>query len=327
MRRGIPPGLPGTATERTPGRHESGYMPIRQRIDSLLEQGDLQSILDLSREYVKTVGDRLGDYPMVLAQWEETNPDLLRKLLARTWDRLDRSTQKLFMHLMLNMIHRVSESELPREGTPTGEQTSRPFDFEGDEIDLDRTMEQMVDCPVPAYDSIYVMNRKKRRICAVIILDASGSMQGENLSMAAIAVASMAMNLDGRDEYGVVLFSEKVNLFKSVTQRKPLDAVIRNVLDILPGGRTDIRLGLLAGLQEIHRSTVEQKTAVLITDGQQNAGGDPLPVARRFPRLHVINLPGGKAEFSERIARVGKGHFIPLRTLFDVPKAMIRCLG
>jgi hypothetical protein len=302
-------------------------MPIRQRIDSLMEEGDLQSIFDLSREYVKTVGDRLGDYPLILAQWEETNPDLLRKLLARTWDRLDRPTQKLFMHLMLNMIHRVSESQLPKEGTPTGEEKSQPFDYEGDEIDLDRTAEEMLDAPVPSYDSIYVMNRKKRRIGVVIILDASGSMQGENLSMAAVAVASMAMNLDGKDEYGVVLFSEKVNLFKSVTQGKPLDAVIRNVLDILPGGRTDIRLGLLAGLKEIHRSTVERKIAVLITDGQQNTGGDPLPVARRFPLLHVINLPGGKAEFSKRIARVGRGHFIPLRTLFDVPKAMIRCLG
>ena len=303
------------------------YLPIQERIKYLLEQGNLQAIYELSKEYVRTVGDMLNDYPLVLAQWEEANPELLRKLMVRTWDRLDKSVQKRFMHLMINMIHRVAKSEFLKAGVTTGEVQSQPFDFEGDEIDLDRTVESIVDNPIPSYENIYVLDRKKRKKSTVLIMDVSGSMQGEKLSMAAIAVASIAMNLDRKDEYSVVLFSEQVNILKRVDQQKPLDEVIRKVLEILPGGRTNIGLGLLAGLKEINRSVTEHKTAILLTDGQQNTGHDPLPLARRFPQLHVISLPGGKPSFAQEIARCGRGHFISLNNMLDVPKAILKCLA
>lgn len=300
--------------------------PLEQRIDELLRQGDLKAIFDISEEFSRVVGDMLGNYGLVLAQWEECDPDLLRKLLTRTWNRLDAPTKKQFLHLMIGMVYRVSKSELIRKGTPTGNVTTVPFTFEGDEIDLDRTLDATVESPVPSYDNIFVLDRKKYRKAAVIMMDASGSMQGENLSMAAIAVASLAMNLDARDEYGVVLFSEKVNIFKRVDQAMPLDRIINEIMNILPGGRTNIELGLSAGLKEIQRSTINGKIGILLTDGQQNVGFDPLLIAGKFPKLHVINLPGGKAEFSKKIAERGRGSFNSLRSIFDVPKAIIKCL-
>jgi len=268
----------------------------------------------------------LGNYGLVLAQWEECNPELLRKLLTRTWNRLDAPTRKQFLHLMISMIYRVSKSELVRKGTPTGDVTTVPFMFEGDEIDLDRTLDATVENPLPSYDNIFVLDRKKYRKAAVIMMDASGSMQGENLSMAAIAVTSLAMNLDARDEYGVVLFSEKVNIFKRLDQAMPLDQLINRVLNILPEGRTNIGLGLSAGLREIQRSTIDSKIGILLTDGQQNVGQDPLKLAGKFQKLHVINLPGGKPDFSKKIAESGRGNFIPLKNMFDVPKAIVQCL-
>lgn len=63
------------------------------------------------------------------------------------------------------------------------------------------------------------------------MMDASGSMQGDNLSIAAISFTSLAMNRDARDEYGVVLFSEKVNVFKRVDQSMHLDQAINRVLN------------------------------------------------------------------------------------------------
>ena len=164
--------------------------PLEQRIDELLRQGNLKAILDISEEFSRVVGDMLGNYGLVLAQWEECDPDLLRKLLTRTWNRLDAPTKKQFLHLMISMVYRVSISELIRKGTPTGDVTTVPFTFEGDEIDLDRTLDATVESPLPSYDNIFVLDRKKYRKAAVIMMDASGSMQGENLSMAAIAVTA-----------------------------------------------------------------------------------------------------------------------------------------
>ena len=301
-------------------------LPLERRIDELLRQGDLKAILDISEEFSRTVGNMLGNYGLVLAQWEECDPELLRKLLTRTWNRLDTPTRKQFLHLMIRMVYRVSKSELVRKGTPTGDVTTVPFTFEGDEIDLDRTLDATVENPLPSYDSIFVLDRKKYRKAAVIMMDASGSMQGENLSMAAIAVTSLAMNLDARDEYGVVLFSEKVNIFKRVDQAMPLDRVINEIMNIRPEGRTNIELGLSRGLKEIQRSTIDSKIGILLTDGQQNVGLDPLVVAGNFPKLHVINLPGGKPDLSKKMAECGRGSFIPLKSMFDVPKAIVKCL-
>ncbi len=301
-------------------------LPIERRIDDLLRQGDLKAVFDISEEYSRTVGRMLGNYGVLLAQWEESDPDLVRKLLTRTWNRLDAGIRKRFLHLMIGMIYRVSRSELIRRGTPTGDVATVPYAFSGDEIDLDRTIEATVEHPLPHYDNIFVIDRKKRKSATVIIMDASGSMQGEKLSMAAIAVTSLAANLDARDEYGVVLFSEKVNVCKRVDQAKPLDEVISTILNIRPEGRTNIGIGLLAGLTEIQRSTIDSRTGILLTDGGQNTGQDPLAVARRFPQLHVIALPGGNPELAGGIAARGRGRLISLKGIQDVPRAIARCL-
>lgn len=152
-------------------------------------------------------------------------------------------------------------------------------------------------------------------------------MHGLNLSLAAIAAASLSMNLNYRDEFGVVLFSEKVNVFKRIDQPKDLDQVISGVLDILPEGRTNIGLGLAAGVREIRRTNIENRIGILLTDGWQNIGHDPLRLAGQFPKLHVLNLPGGNPELSRKIAQAGRGLFLPLRDMFDVPHAVLTCLN
>jgi Mg-chelatase subunit ChlD len=295
-------------------------------IESMIQSGQMEMLVDFAQEHPGRVGDMLGNYRVVLAQWEKYNPDLLRKLLTLTWNRLDISTRKQFIHLMIRMVYRLSKSEISSKGIETGDIKVSPFNFQSDEIDLDRTLECMAEGQHLSYDNIFILDRKKRRKAAVIVMDASGSMQGINLSMAAIAVASLAMNLDYKDEYGVILFSEKVNIFKRIDQPKNIDKIISGVLDILPEGRTNIGLALSEGLREIRRTHIDHKVGILLTDGWQNMGLDPVTIASKFPRLHVINLPGGNPEFSMRIAKAGKGYFIPLRNMFDISKAIIKCL-
>jgi Mg-chelatase subunit ChlD len=288
---------------------------------------DIESILKISNEYPRAVGDMLENQQMALSEWEKSNPGLLKKLLVQTWDRLETDIKKSYLPIIINMIHKVSNSEMLRNGAPTGEYKTVPFNFEGDEIELDRTIEAIIENPVPSYRNIYISEKKKRKKASIIIIDASGSMQGENLSIAAIATASMAMNLDRKDEYGIVLFSEEVNQFKRVYEQKEIDEVIKGILNIQPRGRTNIGIGLLAGLREIQRSTIDQKIGILLTDGRHNFGNDPISLARKYPQLHVINLPGGKPDLSKKLAKCGKGHFIPLKNIYDVPKAIVKCLN
>jgi Mg-chelatase subunit ChlD len=296
------------------------------RIEAMVQGNQIESLVEFAQDHSIRVGDMLGNYGIVLAQWETYNPDLFRKLLTLTWDRLDSSTRRQFIHFMLRMIHRVSKSEIARKGRPTGDVFVTPFDSQGDEIALDKTVESLAERRYLSYDDIFVLDRKKRKKAVILMMDASGSMQGVRLSMAAIAVASLAINLDYGDEYGVVLFSEKAKILKRIDQAMPIDQVIREVLDVLPEGRTNLGLGLSAGLHEIQRARVEQRIGILATDGWQNVGNDPIALAAKFPKLHVINLPGGSPEHSARIAKAGRGRFVPATDMLDVPKAVLATL-
>jgi hypothetical protein len=97
--------------------------------------------------------------------------------------------------------------------------------------------------------------------------------------------------------------------FKRIDQPTHLDQVIRGVLDVLPEGRTNIGIGLSAGLEELRRSHIQNKIGILLTDGWQNIGQDPISIALKYPQLHVINLPGGHPVLSRKISQAGKGVF------------------
>jgi Mg-chelatase subunit ChlD len=296
------------------------------QIESMIKDGRPEKLLDFAKDHASRIGDMIGNYRIILAQWEESNPDLLKKLLTLTWHRLDDETRRRFIHLMIGMVYRVSRSVILQRGAPTGEPIITPFNFQGDEIDLDRTLESIVENRFLSYENIFVLDRKKQKKAAVIMLDASGSMQGLNLAIAAIAAASLAMNLNYRDEYGIVIFSEKVNIFKRVGQPKHLDGVISGILDLLPEGRTDISIGLHAGLEELRRTNIQNRIGILLTDGWQNIGQDPIKIALQFPQLHVINLPGGQPVLSKKIAEAGKGCYVPINDMLDVSKAIVICL-
>ncbi len=296
----------GTVGSRVP-RDRSEYTRVDYHIESMIHDNQLEQLLSFAQDHSVRVGDMLGNYRLALAQWQETDPDSIRKLLTLTWTRLDTQTRRQFIDLILRMIYRVSKSAVTRTGPQTGDVVAAPFDFQSDEIALDQTLAQLTSDSVLSYDKIFVLDRRRSKKAAVLMIDASGSMQGENLSMAAASASSLAMNLDYRHEYSVVLFSERVHVLKRMEQSLHLDRVICNVLDILPEGRTNIGLGLSVGLKELHRSRLAQRQGILLTDGWQNVRQNPLTIAARFPRLHVINLPGGNPELSTDVAKAGRG--------------------
>ncbi len=308
-------------------RDKSDYTHLDHQIESMIQDNKPGDLLDLSTTYPSRVGEVLGNYLMVLAQWEETNPDLLRKLLTLTWSRLDDETRRQFLHLVIGMIYRVAKSVLWQKGCPTGQPVTRSLRFQGDEVDLDRTIEEIVEHRVFSYENIFGLDRQKHEKATVIMMDASGSMQGLNLSMAAIATSSLAMNLNVRDQYGVILFSERFNVFKGIDQPKYLDEVLSGILNSLPEGRTNIGVGLSAGLKELQKTNVQHKMGILLTDGWQNIGSDPVKIAPKFPRLHVISLPGGNPVLARKIAQVGRGYFIPINGLLDISRAIVTCLN
>ncbi len=82
-----------------------------------------------------------------------------------------------------------------------GELASLRFRDGSDDIDLDRTVAQLVEHPLPDEDDIFVRERVRTRRSVLLLVDVSGSMRGERIRTAAATVGALAAELS-RDDLG-----------------------------------------------------------------------------------------------------------------------------
>ena len=83
-----------------------------------------------------------------------------------------------------------------------GELASVRYRGGSDDIDLDRTVAQLVEHPLPDEDDIIVRERVRTRRSVVLLVDVSGSMRGERVRTAAATVGALAAELS-RDDLAV----------------------------------------------------------------------------------------------------------------------------
>ena len=76
-----------------------------------------------------------------------------------------------------------------------GELASLRYRGGSDDIDLDRTVEQLGEHPVPEEDDIIVRERARTRRSVALLVDVSGSMRGERVRTAAATVGALAAEL------------------------------------------------------------------------------------------------------------------------------------
>lgn len=107
----------------------------------------------------------------------------------------------------------------------------------------------------------------------VVVLDRSGSMQGERLAGAKRALTDLVDRLDPQDRFGLITFDNTVRLDIPAAALADKAQAKQRIQSIRPGGATDLSAGYLRGLQEARRSVDRAGGAVLlISDGHANAG-------------------------------------------------------
>ena len=129
-----------------------------------------------------------------------------------------------------------------------------------------------------------------------VVLDRSGSMSGERLEAAKLALAELTERLDPADRFGLVAFDDEVQVVVPAGPLLDKAAARAAVLAIGPGGTTNLSGGLLRGLQEARRvAGGSGATLLLLSDGHANAGvtdaGPPGGRRRRRagPRRHHVD--------------------------------------
>ena len=183
------------------------------------------------------------------------------------------------------------------------------------------------------YEDIYGIERKRQKRKVVLILDTSGSMYGRLLLNAALTTSVLAYNME-KEDFAIILFNSTAMILKNIDKQKPIISIIDEILDSEAVGFTNIYIGLDKGLKQLNKIKEKKKNpfGILITDGNYNRGENPITVAKKYPKLHVIGMPAennadqGIATCRE-IARLGKGKFYAVTDYKEIPRALIELLS
>lgn len=214
-------------------------------------------------------------------------PRHLREVVeARAVDDILRRARELVRHA--SRPTRVVEDRFPADG----------------ELDLEATLEQ----PRPWAPTDLVVQRIEPRDADVVaILDMSLSMTGEKIALTALAVAILRLKLD---RLAVVSFDTKAHPLVALDEDVPVREVIRRVLRVPAQGFTNVEAGLVAGLDALRIGRHSERVGIVMTDGIANVGRDPVLVAARFPRLHVVQVGPEEKQGTRTctaMARTGRG--------------------
>ncbi|MGD0684560.1 MAG: VWA domain-containing protein [Streptosporangiaceae bacterium] len=204
-----------------------------------------------------------------------------------------------------------------------GELASLRYRGGSDDIDLDRTVEQLVEHPLPEEDDIIVRERVRTRRSVALLVDVSGSMRGERVRTAAATVGALAAEL-ARDDLAVLAFWSDAAVLTHLGHRVPAQRLLEEMLRIPARGLTNIAFPLQVAARELARVPARDARVLLLSDCVHNAGPDPRPFAARLPRLDVLLDTSGEQDpdLARELARLGRGRLRRIRSYHDVAPAL-----
>ena len=132
-----------------------------------------------------------------------------------------------------------------------------------------------------------------------LLVDRSGSMNGEPVASAAMAAAVVASRAER--EYAVLSFGRDVVACTAMWEQHDADAVIDRVLALRGHGTTDLAGALRAAREQLAASSAQRRVTVLLSDCRATEPGDVIGAAAALDEL-VIVAPEGDSTEAEALA-------------------------
>jgi Mg-chelatase subunit ChlD len=235
--------------------------------------------------------------------------------------RIDPAVRAAAREIAARLWIRRAPAEQVRRGS--GPLRSVPYREGLDEIDLDRTLEAMIEHRDLQDEDIVARERRRADRALVLVVDISGSMREQRIRTMAATVG--ALTAEFRDDALAVLtfWSDAAWLAHLGAALVP-DRLIDALLALPARGLTNVGLPLELAARELGRHAAADPRVLLLSDCVHNAGPDPRIPAARLPRLDVLLDVAGEcdAELARRLARAGRGRVRPVRHHRDVAPAI-----
>jgi len=197
------------------------------------------------------------------------------------------------------------------------------------DLDLERTIDRWSGPWPPAADELVTRGWQARRRALCLLIDASGSMSGLAVAIAAVAGASVVLAAGRRLSPAILAFSQDVTVLQAQGSRRPDSELVTDLVRLRGHGVTNLAGGLRAASAQLATAPAEERVALLLSDCLPTTGGDPAQALGGISRLHVLcPLPSAESELAAAtLARRGGGMSLPLRRLADVAPALTRLLS
>ncbi len=275
------------AARRTNGRHELSRQPNFEKVSP--EVGQLDAT--------------------VIEQLFEEDPDSTLSLLASISNATDRSLRAAARRLAARLFIELSRrSQVPAQGV---RRLGTSTDWTSGDLDLEATLAR-TNGFLPTNEDELVVRRwvaGQRAIC--LLVDRSGSMDGHQVALAAIAAVSTVIAAGERSDVSVLAFNRDVIVLRGQGKFRAITKVLDDVLSLRGKGETDLGLALQAARRQLGRAASNERVVILMSDAKHTAGVDPIQQLKGIDKLHVLGTSADD-EAVERgvlLARHGGGRY------------------
>jgi Mg-chelatase subunit ChlD len=163
----------------------------------------------------------------------------------------------------------------------------------------------------------------------VLVLDVSGSMEGEKLAMAVAGALELVRSAAPEDYLGVVLFSSSPRVLfpprpMTAQGKKEAESLL---LSLRAGGGTVLGGAFREALRLLQDVPVERKALLVLSDGIVSDPKEPILALAATAGVEVSALalgPDADAAFLEALAQRGGGRFYRAATPKELPRLFLK---